>query len=120
MSEARLRLGREGEEAAGRFLESLGWRILERGWRTRLGEVDLIARDGDTVVFVEVKTRSSNRFGPAESAVDRRKRGRIVRAALAWLGRSGLDAPVRFDVVALQGGEMRHVRDAFTAEGWTR
>jgi len=120
VSEERLKLGRAGEAAAERFLESLGWRILARSWRTRMGEVDLIARDGSTVIFVEVKARSSGRFGPAECAVDRRKQGRIVRAALAYLQREKLDAPVRFDVVALQDGEIRHVKDAFSAQGWTR
>jgi putative endonuclease len=121
VSEDRLRFGKAAELAAESFLAGKGYRILARGWRTRMGEVDLIARDGGTVVFVEVKARSSGLFGPAEAAVDRRKQGRIVRASLAYLQRERLDGvPVRFDVVALQGGEIRHVQDAFAAEGWTR
>lgn len=115
-----MELGKAAERKAEAYLAGKGYRILERSWRTPLGEVDIIAQDGKTVVFVEVKARSSFSFGPAESAVDRRKQGRIAKAALAYLQRRGRENPVRFDVVAFQGGEVRHIQGAFSAEGWTK
>jgi putative endonuclease len=112
-------LGREGEALAGRHLESRGLRILERGFRTRSGEIDLVAEDAGVLVFVEVKTRSGRGFGRPAEAVDRRKRGRMLTAARAWLQRHGAsDAPCRFDVVEIlaPAGEVarvHHIKDAF-------
>lgn len=120
MTDKRMEFGKAAEAEAEGCLAAKGYRILERGWRTPFGEVDLIAQDGETLVFVEVKARSSSSFGPAESAVDRRKQRRIVKAALAYLQRRREEHPVRFDVVAIQGGEVRHIQGAFSTEGWTR
>lgn len=112
-------LGRRGEEAAGRHLESLGCRIMERGYRTRAGEIDFIVRDGDAIVFVEVKTRSSLACGQPAEAVDGRKRARIARAAALYLARFGeADVACRFDVVEVierPDGALgvRLIRDAF-------
>jgi len=93
-------LGERGEEAAARHLQSLGFVILERRYRTRVGEIDLVAMDGDTLVFVEVKARSSLACGRPAEAVDGRKRGRIARAASLYLARRGAgEAACRFDVV---------------------
>jgi putative endonuclease len=114
-----LELGREGEEQAAQFLERRGLRILERGWRSPLGQIDLIARDGDTIVFIEVKTRSTGDFGLPEEAVTDKQRRRIVRAALAYLKRLPGHPPARFDVVAIDDAGPRHYKDAFPAEGWT-
>jgi len=117
--DGRVDLGRRGEEAAGRHLVSLGYRILERRYRTRGGEIDLIARDGDAIVFVEVKTRSSLLCGRPAEAVDRRKRARIARAASLYLARRGAgEAACRFDVVEVieePAGALsvRLIRDAF-------
>ena len=113
--------GRLGEDLAGRFLVARGYRILERRFRTRAGEIDIIARDGDTLVFVEVKTRHSLGCGTPAESVDRRKRARISRTALAYLARLGrADIPCRFDVVEVfldpaGGASARLVRDAFQA-----
>ncbi len=112
--------GEEAEREAERHLRSLGCRVLARRWRCPLGELDLVVRDGEEVVFVEVKARSGASFGPAEHAVDARKRKRLVRAALSYLEKERVSSPLRFDVVALQGGELRHIRGAFSAEGYTR
>ena len=102
-------------------MEAAGLRILERGWRCRLGEIDLVAEDGETLVFIEVKARSSGAFGPAEAAVTPAKRARLARLALAYAAGHGVgDRPMRFDVVALQGGQVRHHRAAFETSGWTR
>lgn len=112
--------GEEAEREAGRYLKSLGCRILARRWRCPLGELDLVARDGEEVVFVEVKARSGSSFGPAELAVNGPKRKRIVRAALSYIEKERISSPLRFDVVVLQGRELRHIRGAFSAEGYTR
>ena len=120
MTRARIELGKAAEQAAECYLSRKGFRILERGWRTRFGEVDIVALDGDTLVFVEVKARRGGGFGPAESAVDARKQLRIAKTALAYLQRRPHDGPVRFDVVALQEGAVRHIQGAFEADGWTR
>ncbi len=94
-------VGRAGEEAAARYLEQQGYVVLERNYRLRSGEVDIIARDGDYLVFVEVKTRSGGRFGSPFEAVDQRKQRRIARTALAYLAERNREMPVRFDVAAV-------------------
>lgn len=117
------KLGKLGEDAATARLVALGWQILDRNWRCREGELDIVARDGAAVVFCEVKTRSGTRFGPPAGAVDRRKAARIRRLAVRWLqdrrGTAGWRPPalIRFDVlgVTLVGGVPRveHLRGAF-------
>jgi len=112
-------LGARGEEAAARHLESLGYRILERRFRTRAGEIDLVAEEDETLVFVEVKSRSALGFGRPAEAVDARKRGRVMRAAAIYLMLRGVpDRPCRFDVLEVlttTQGDLRCllIRDAF-------
>lgn len=111
-------LGTAGEQLAARFLQKQGMKILERNVRTRLGEIDLVCRDGDTIVFVEVKTRSSNRYGSGSEAVGIRKQNRLVRLAQAYLGSRQLESTaVRFDVVSVQlaAGQpsIEHIPGAF-------
>lgn len=115
--------GRQGEEIAGRFLARHGYKILERNYRTPVGELDIVAMDGGTLVFVEVKSRRSRSFGEPGDAVDARKRRQMGRAALSYMvkkKKSGLHC--RFDVVgitALAGGEpeVELVKDAFELAG---
>jgi putative endonuclease len=115
--DGRALLGGHGERLAAQYLERAGFMIIERNYRCRAGEIDLIALDAETVVFVEVKLRRGN-FDPFE-AVDERKQGQIARAAFDYLLRRGLMiSPARFDVVAVcstgpQSWECRHVADAF-------
>lgn len=95
-------LGRTGEDRAARFLAGQGYRILERNYRTRSGEIDLIALHQGTVAFVEVKTRSSDAFGAPELAVNHRKQRRMIKAALGYIRSKKLhQVPCRFDVVAI-------------------
>jgi putative endonuclease len=95
-------LGDRGEQAAARYLRRKGYVIVARGDRTRRGEIDLVAVDGRTVVFIEVKTRRSHRAGHPAEAVGTRKQRRIIRAALAFLKRHDLlERAARFDVVAI-------------------
>jgi putative endonuclease len=116
----RLSLGRFGENAAVAYLERNGYRILARGFRFLRGEIDIIARDGGTIVFLEVKTRAGAGFGPPEESVTASKQRRIRRMAEGFLmkGRIRPDTPCRFDVISLRVGddgvpEVRHIKDAF-------
>jgi putative endonuclease len=116
----RARLGRLGEWAALLWLVLKGYRPRHRRWRAAGGELDLVMTRGETVVFVEVKTRSSLDFGGAAAAVDRKKRDAMVRTAGAYLSRHGLwERPTRFDVVTVErrGGllpwKVRHYAGAF-------
>jgi len=117
----RLATGRFGEVEAEAALRRSGMRILERRWRCRAGEVDLIAEDGEVLVFVEVKTRRGRGFGEPWEAVDRRKQHRVARVAAAYVrsrecGRR--ERLCRFDVVEVLADEVgppriRHWEDAF-------
>jgi putative endonuclease len=98
-------LGLAGEELAGAELERLGYVILARRHRTRFGEIDLIARDGETTVFVEVKTRDGRAFGSGAESVAPWKQRRLARMAVDYAARHGLmDAPCRLDVVEVDVG----------------
>ena len=102
MSHARIALGKIGEDLACRELERRGYAILERRYRTRFGEIDIIARDGRTIVFVEVKARLTGDFGGAAAAVTGWKQRRIAEMAVDYLSRHQLhECPCRFDVVAI-------------------
>lgn len=111
--------GKRGEDLAHRYLQAQGCVILARNHRTRGGtaEVDLIARDGSALVFVEVKTRASELFGTPEEAVDAEKQTRIVKGAADYIHRTGESWDhARFDIVSVLFGEqesIRHHRDAF-------
>jgi putative endonuclease len=105
--------GREGEWRAAQFLEASGYRIVRRNLRLPGGEIDLVCRDGSTIVFVEVKWRTSNRFGTALSAVDARKRATLRRLAADYVQIVAPNADVRFDVVAVDGERMTLHRNAF-------
>ena len=117
------RPGQAGESLACRHLESRGLLVLARNFRCRAGEVDVIARDGDTTVFVEVKERAGVTHGEACEAVTPGKRRRIVRAARIYAASRGLsESPLRFDVVSIDWMEdgrprIRHDASAFDADG---
>ena len=99
------RRGEEAEELAARFLAQQGLTIVARNYRTRFGEVDLVARDGGTLVFVEVRARSWHAYGGAAGSVDARKQRRVVAAARHYVARLRAEPPCRFDVITLQGRE---------------
>ena len=106
-------LGLTGEDAAVALLRKRGYEIVGRNVRMPGGEIDVVARDGDVVVFVEVKARESRRFGSALSAVDGRKRRTLRRLAGEWLQLFAPRAIARFDVVAADGPRIAHYKDAF-------
>ncbi|HET7730808.1 MAG TPA: YraN family protein [Usitatibacter sp.] len=105
--------GGAAEDVAAAFLSRHGLRILARNYRTRQGEIDLVASDGATLVFVEVRMRSSPRFGGALGSIDARKRSRIEAAARHYLMRLRREPACRFDVVTLDGPEPAWIRGAF-------
>lgn len=116
---SRLELGRAGEDAAVRLLEQSGYEILTRGFRMFRGEIDVIARDGETLVFVEVKTRTSEDFGRPEEAVTRSKQAQIRKIAQGYLIQVNAGKiPCRFDVLAVEQSPdgdwiFRHHQNAF-------
>jgi len=94
--------GKKSEHLAAEFLKRTGYRILETNYRSKLGEIDIIAKEKGTLVFVEVKARNTNRFGSPKAAVTPAKQRKISMAALDYLKRSGqTEASARFDVVAI-------------------
>ena len=111
--------GRRGEDVAHRYLQGLGYRVVARNYvaRTAKAELDIVARDGDTIVFIEVKTRSTAEFGAPDRAIDEEKRRHILRAAGAYLGRARAGwEQARFDIVNVifeRGEAIEHLRDAF-------
>ncbi|MBI5241293.1 MAG: YraN family protein [Elusimicrobia bacterium] len=109
--------GERAEREAEAFLRGRGMRILARNFRSRCGEIDLVAQDGETVVFVEVRSRSSDAFGSAQETVTAAKRRRIIRTALVYAQSRGLDAPLRFDVVAISPRGLEHIPGAFDGTG---
>jgi len=120
MPDSRKNLGDFGEQAAAAHLIKRGFTLLARKWRCPTGEIDLLMRDGATLVFVEVRTRRSDRLGTAEESVGRTKQAKLIALAYAYLEATGTsdDQPWRIDVVALnidQAGRvarLRHIRDA--------
>jgi putative endonuclease len=111
-------LGTKGEDLAVRFLQKKGYRIVKRNYKTPVGEIDIIARDGDTIVFIEVKTRTDISFGYPFEAVNNRKRQKLKNLALLYLKRQGKESPVRFDVLSIfcmDDGkkDIEHIKDAF-------
>jgi putative endonuclease len=95
-------VGKKGEDLAHRFLKKNGYRIIERNYVCKMGEMDIIAREKDTLVFVEVKTRTSTAYGPPELAVNAAKQRQLSKVALNFLEEKKLqDAKARFDVVAI-------------------
>ncbi len=123
MSKQNLYLGKSGEEAAVEFLKNSGYHILEKNYKTRLGEIDIIARDQDTLCFIEVKTRSSDRFGLPQEALSAFKQRQLTKATLSFLKEKKLlNQKARFDVVAIMASpdgslQMRLIKDAFEARG---
>jgi putative endonuclease len=115
---ARQALGNSGEDLAAAELERRGYAVLERRYRTRHGEIDIVARDGATLVFVEVKVKATAEYGCAAEAVTRHKQRRVASMAADYLARKELaEVACRFDVVAIDGEVLTLIRDAFSVDG---
>jgi len=114
MEENKRKIGRRYEAMAAQYLKEQGLDVLELNFRSRQGEIDLIAKDGDYLVFVEVKYRRNDRLGFPEEAVDYRKQQKITQTAGYYLCRQGYgDIPCRFDVIAIIGNRIRWIKHAF-------
>ena len=116
-----MNLGKYGEDIAAGHLREKGFKIISRNYKDKFGEIDIIARDSETVVFVEVKTRRSYNFGTPEEAVTNAKQRQIIRLARKYLVQYRLlDEPVRFDVIAIiikaDAPEITHLVSAFDAD----
>ena len=114
------RRGADAEALAAAFLEKQGLRVIERNWRCRFGEIDLVLRDGPVLVFAEVRLRGNPRFGGAAASIDARKRQRLIAAAQLYLAsRPALrQRPCRFDAVLMNdaaGAGLEWIRNAFDA-----
>lgn len=115
-------LGRRGQDLARRFLEASGYEIEAENYHCRIGEIDIVARQGGQLVFVEVKTRTSKQAGDPLEAVDRHKAGRLVKAAMHYIRRNrrATASNVRFDIVAVrytgEGPKLEHIPNAFGSD----
>lgn len=116
MSEAQ-DIGKTGETLAAEYLKESGYQILETNWRFGKDEVDLIAREGDYMVFVEVKTRQSSLFGEPEESVNKEKQRFLIRAADVYLTKNNIEIESRFDIVSIliKGNQhkINHIKEAF-------
>ncbi|MDR1459875.1 MAG: YraN family protein [Bacteroidales bacterium] len=106
-------LGNRGEEIAVDFLKNKAYHILNTNWRKGRYELDIVACFDDELIVVEVKTRSENSILAPEEAVDRKKIRHIVAAANKYVCHFNIDIPVRFDIIAITGGKIEHIEDAF-------
>jgi len=111
-------LGQTGEKIAATYLQNKGYKILERNWRGRFGEIDIIAQEKNQIVFVEVKARQSKDFGLPEEAVDFKKQNKLVRTALEYLQKTPTKLSFRFDVIGIEfksfsNYKISHIKNAF-------
>lgn len=120
MTRQRRETGRIGEEIAAGYLQKIGYKIMHRNYSCRLGELDIVARDGQVLVIVEVRTRSSHSFGMAKESVGYKKQVKVRQLAMHYIKWSGYDdVPVRFDVLALKLDSnkrlesIEHIKNAF-------
>ncbi len=109
------KIGEQQETNVCKYLESQGMVVLERNFRSRIGEIDIIAKEHEYLVFIEVKYRSSSASGFPEEAVDFKKQSKIIQVAKFYLYRHGISEgkPIRFDVVAIIGNQMKWYKNAF-------
>ena len=109
--------GKLGEDLAVEYLTSKGYEILERNWRNRHKEIDIIAKDGQELVIVEVKARQTDEYGEPDIAVTKKKQRMLIAAANAYILKNGLDTETRFDIISIVAKEgepqIEHIEDAF-------
>lgn len=107
------RLGAKGEKTARRYLKKNGWKILKKNYKNPFGEVDIIAKKGDTVAFIEVKTRLSDIYGAPSEAVSEQRKLRYIRGANYYFLGKEIDFTVRFDIIEIENGRINHIENAF-------
>jgi putative endonuclease len=109
------KLGFWGESRAAKYLKRSGYEILKHNYKCPVCEVDIIARRGDTIAFIEVKTRTDDSFGAPKEAVDFRRRQRYTNAARYYFYRKQITSTVRFDIIEIYKGQINHIENAFEA-----
>ena len=107
------KLGEKGEKIARLYLEKNGWKILEKNYKTPFGEIDIIAEKGETVAFIEVKTRQSDIYGAPSEAVSNMRKQRYIRGANYYFLNKIIDCTVRFDIIEVLKDELNHIENAF-------
>ena len=108
------KLGIEGEKIARSYLKRAGWKILENNYKTPFGEIDVIANKGETIAFIEVKTRLSDNYGLPSEAVSNERKLRYIRGANYFFTNKIIDCTVRFDIIEVFRGELNHIENAFS------
>jgi putative endonuclease len=106
--------GKKGEELALNFLENNGYKLIEKNFKSKFGEIDLIMKDGEVIVFVEVKYRLSEDYGSPKDAVTYEKMKKIIKTAEYFIVKNNLNSLYRFDVVSILKNNIEHVKNAFT------
>jgi len=115
-------LGKKGEDIALEYITAIGYTLLATNWRYKKAEVDIIAKTKNTIVFIEVKTRSTVYFGAPQEAVTKQKQTLLLEAAEAYLQENNLNYDIRFDIISIvisgtsNKPELKHIQDAFS--GW--
>lgn len=107
------KLGNKGESQARSYLKRKGWKILEKNYKTPFGEIDIIAEKGETVAFIEVKTRLSDNYGLPSEAVSNERKLRYIRGANYYFINKVIDCTVRFDIIEVFQNEINHIENAF-------
>ncbi len=125
MSNTNIELGKKGEDEAVKFLQKQGYKIIQRNYKNKLGEIDIIAKDGKTLCFIEVKTRTNLNFGYPQEAITQQKQKKLNRVALSYLKQYNLlNFPARFDIASVMftnqnKTEIEIIKDAFSVgEGY--
>ena len=114
----RKELGKTGESLACEYLKANKIKVLERNFKNKIGEIDIIAKEGETVAFIEVKTRSSYAFGTPAEAVNYAKQQKIIKTALSWMTDKNYDGDIRFDVIEVlinetEAPDINYIKNAF-------
>lgn len=111
----KIKLGKNGEKRARKYLKRSGWKIVEKNFKSPFGEVDIIAKKGDILAFIEVKTRLTDTFGAPSEAVTPARQRRYIQAAKFYFAGREIDCTVRFDIIEIFQDKLNHLENAFTA-----
>ncbi len=107
-------VGKENEELAQKFLENKGYHILDKNFSTRYGEIDIIAKKENILIFIEVRSKSYNHFGKPFETIDKNKIKKILKTAQTYISKENLDNfDIRFDVISIENGKLTHIKSAF-------
>lgn len=109
-------IGKNYEEVAVKYLKKSGYKIIEQNYRLKIGEIDIIAKDKNTLVFVEVKYRQTKEFGTPSEFVNKQKQNKIIKTAIFYLKQNKITSDFRFDVVSICNDETEHIKNAFSYE----